>query len=72
VAAGWALDLFRGVQARPYADLEVAVPADRFAEVAACFDDCDFFIVHDGEIPRSIPIRRRQRIDRWTGPHLFP
>lgn len=50
VAAGWALDLFRGVQTRPHADLEIAVSADRFAEVAACFDDCDFFVVHNGEV----------------------
>lgn len=33
VAAGWALDLFRGRQTREHGDIEVAVPAARFAEV---------------------------------------
>ena len=29
VAAGWALDLFRGGQTREHEDLEIAVPAGR-------------------------------------------
>lgn len=33
VAAGWALDLFRGEKSREHEDLEIAVPAGRFAEV---------------------------------------
>jgi len=33
VAAGWALDLFRGEQSRPHGDLEIAVPAARFPEL---------------------------------------
>ncbi|GIG66338.1 nucleotidyltransferase domain-containing protein [Phytomonospora endophytica] len=33
VAAGWALDLFRGGKTREHEDLEIAVPAGRFAEV---------------------------------------
>ncbi|MET9224362.1 hypothetical protein [Lentzea sp. NPDC003310] len=33
VAAGWALDLFRGEQTRPHGDLEIAVPAAGFAEI---------------------------------------
>ncbi|BBH69873.1 hypothetical protein ACTI_65580 [Actinoplanes sp. OR16] len=28
VAAGWALDLFRGRQTRPHGDIEIAIPAD--------------------------------------------
>jgi hypothetical protein len=50
VAAGWALDLFRGVQTRPHADVEIAVPAAGFERVAACFDDCDFYVAHDGAV----------------------
>jgi hypothetical protein len=50
VAAGWALDLFRGVQTRPHADVEIAVPAAGFDRVAACFDDCDFYVAHDGAV----------------------
>ena len=33
VAAGWALDLFRGRQTRQHADIEIAIPAARFPEV---------------------------------------
>ena len=38
VAAGWALDLFRGrgtrrAQSRPHGDLEIAIPADAFPEI---------------------------------------
>ncbi|MCW8375445.1 nucleotidyltransferase domain-containing protein [Streptomyces justiciae] len=33
VAAGWALDLFRGEQSRPHGDLEIAVPTARFPEL---------------------------------------
>ncbi|MFJ2738492.1 nucleotidyltransferase domain-containing protein [Streptomyces sp. NPDC087440] len=43
VAAGWALDLFRGGQTRVHADLEIAVPAAGSSEVRACFPElvCD-------------------------------
>ncbi|MGA5819921.1 nucleotidyltransferase domain-containing protein [Kitasatospora sp. NPDC094028] len=43
VAAGWALDLFRGGQSRPHGDLEIAVPAAGFREVRDCFPEyvCD-------------------------------
>jgi hypothetical protein len=37
VAAGWALDLFRGTQSRHHDDIEIAVPAGRFAEIRDCF-----------------------------------
>ncbi|MFE2377447.1 nucleotidyltransferase domain-containing protein [Streptomyces sp. NPDC059398] len=33
VAAGWALDLFRGEQSREHDDIEIAVPAGRFPEI---------------------------------------
>ncbi|WP_406140509.1 nucleotidyltransferase domain-containing protein [Streptomyces sp. NBC_01089] len=33
VAAGWALDLFRGEQSREHDDIEIAVPAARFPEI---------------------------------------
>jgi hypothetical protein len=50
VAAGWALDLFRGTQSRAHGDLEIAVPASRFAEIAVRFADCEFFVAHDGKV----------------------
>ena len=37
VAAGWALDLFRGRQTRRHGDLEIAIPAARFAEISDRF-----------------------------------
>ncbi|MFF4693813.1 nucleotidyltransferase domain-containing protein [Streptomyces sp. NPDC001307] len=33
VAAGWALDLFRGTQTRAHGDIEIAIPAASFPEV---------------------------------------
>lgn len=50
VAGGWALDLFRGAQSRPHEDLEIAIPAARFADVAALFGDCDFFVPCDDRL----------------------
>ncbi|MFH9552926.1 nucleotidyltransferase domain-containing protein [Streptomyces sp. NPDC017435] len=43
VAAGWALDLFRGEQSRPHGDLEIAVPAAGFPEIRDRFPEyaCD-------------------------------
>ena len=39
VAAGWALDLFRGVQTREHGDIEIATPAAHFPEVCDRFPD---------------------------------
>jgi hypothetical protein len=50
VAAGWAVDLFRGGQTRAHEDLEIAVPADRFDLVAARFPDCDFYVPRAGNL----------------------
>lgn len=50
VVAGWALDLFRSEQTRPHGDLEIAVPARGFTEVAVRFGDCDFYVAHDGKV----------------------
>lgn len=50
VAGGWALDLFRGGQAREHGDLEIAVPADRFADVARRFPDCEFHVAGGGQV----------------------
>jgi hypothetical protein len=45
VAAGWALDLFRGGQTREHEDLEIAVPAGRFGAVRAALSDYDIDVV---------------------------
>jgi hypothetical protein len=44
VAAGWALDLFRGEQTREHEDLEVAIPntAEAFGQVRAALADYEF------------------------------
>lgn len=83
VAAGWALDLFRGGQTRPHSDVEIAVPAAAFESVAARFDDCDFYVAHDGAVmPATVDAMRvghqtwawdtaagRWRFDVFREPH---
>ncbi|MGY5010868.1 nucleotidyltransferase domain-containing protein [Streptomyces sp. 900105755] len=50
VAAGWALDLFRGEQSRPHGDLEIAVPVAGFAEVRDRFPEYVFDAVGSGRV----------------------
>jgi broad specificity phosphatase PhoE len=45
VAAGWAIDLFLGEQRREHGDLELAVPAARFHEVAAALGALEIFVM---------------------------
>src|SRR6478735_6915476 len=45
VAAGWAIDLFLGYERREHEDLEVAVPAVRFAEIEAALPDLELHVV---------------------------
>jgi Aminoglycoside-2''-adenylyltransferase len=44
VAAGWALDLFRGRQTREHEDLEIAVAHERFAELLPLLADLEVFV----------------------------
>jgi hypothetical protein len=53
VAAGWALDLFRGRQSRPHGDLEIAVPAAGFGEVRDRFPEFVFDAVGSGRVWES-------------------
>lgn len=48
VAAGWALDLFAGGLGREHSDLEIAVPRDRFPEIAAALPGYEWDVVGDG------------------------
>jgi hypothetical protein len=50
VAAGWALDLFRGAQTREHGDIEIAIPAASFPEVRDRFPAYVFDAVGDGRI----------------------
>jgi hypothetical protein len=50
VAAGWALDLFRGTQTRPHGDIEIGIPAASFPEVRSRFPGYIFDAVASGRI----------------------
>ncbi|RJQ81771.1 hypothetical protein D5S17_04145 [Pseudonocardiaceae bacterium YIM PH 21723] len=50
VAAGWALDLFRGTQTREHGDIEIAIPAAHFPEVSSRFPGYAFDAVSSGRI----------------------
>lgn len=50
VAAGWALDLFRGGQTREHGDIEIAIPAVAFPEVRDRFPGYVFDAVSSGRI----------------------
>jgi hypothetical protein len=50
VAAGWALDLFRGMQTREHSDTEIAIPAASFPEVRKRFPGYIFDAVSSGRI----------------------
>ncbi|MFI7322755.1 nucleotidyltransferase domain-containing protein [Streptomyces venezuelae] len=50
VAAGWALDLFRGTQTREHGDIEIAVPAAEFPKIRGRFPGYVFDAVGSGRI----------------------
>jgi hypothetical protein len=53
VAAGWALDLFRGKQTREHGDIEIAIPAADFPEVRDRFPGYAVDAVGNGRIWRN-------------------
>lgn len=50
VAAGWALDLFRGEQSRLHDDLEIAVPSAGFPDIRTRFSEFAFDAVGSGRV----------------------
>ena len=44
VAAGWAIDLFLGEESREHEDLEIAVPRERFPEIAERLAGFELFV----------------------------
>lgn len=50
IAAGWALDLFRGEQTREHEDTEVGLPgtAEAFGQVLAALAGCEFEVAGSG------------------------
>jgi hypothetical protein len=77
VAAGWALDLFRGGQTRQHGDIEIAVPAANFAEIRDRFPEYAFDTVSSGWIweeasPRVLNATHQTWLrDRATGNYLL-
>lgn len=66
VAGGWAIDLFHGVPTREHEDTEIAVPAERFDEVATRFPECDFYVAGGGrQVPLS-PEALRAHHQTWA------
>ena len=45
VAAGWAIELFLGGQRREHEDIEIAVPRDRFDEVAGALAGLELYVI---------------------------
>jgi len=45
VAAGWGIDLVLGGNHRRHEDLEIAVPSERFAEIAAALDGLEICVI---------------------------
>ncbi len=50
IAAGWALDLFRGQETREHEDLEVTVPASQFDRLRDGFPGHDWHVVGAGQV----------------------
>lgn len=71
VAAGWALDLFLGRTTRAHGDLEIAIPAGSFAEVAPRFDDFEFFVPRSGLLFGLSDPQLRERALDPTGVDAF-
>jgi hypothetical protein len=80
VAAGWAIDLFLGGANREHEDLEIAVPRERFGEVAEALADYELYVPgRDGENYVAWPLAeagerletrhqtwvREPAVDRW-------
>jgi uncharacterized protein CbrC (UPF0167 family) len=77
VAAGWALDLFRGAQTREHGDIEIAIPAATFPEVRDRFPGYAFDAVSSGRIweeasPDALAATHQTWLrDRATGNYLL-
>lgn len=83
VAAGWALELFTEAAAREHEDLEIAVPAARFDEIAAALPGFEWDVAGDGRVwpfPEQAaahfqtwlrePASGHYRIDVFREPHV--
>jgi hypothetical protein len=66
VAAGWAIDLFLGEERRPHDDIEVAVPHDRFEEIARALHGFEFFVVGSGLAHPLSPAAIDQHHQTWV------
>jgi hypothetical protein len=77
VAAGWALDLFRGTRTREHGDIEIAIPAASFPETRDRFPGYAFDAVSSGRIweeasPEVLAATHQTWLrDRATGNYLL-
>jgi hypothetical protein len=77
VAAGWALDLFRGTQTREHGDIEIAIPAATFPAVRDRFPGFAFDAVSSGRVweeasPDVLAATHQTWLrDRATGDYLL-
>jgi hypothetical protein len=77
VAAGWALDLFRGSRTREHGDIEIAIPAAAFPEIRDRFPGYAFDAVGSGRIweeasPEVLATTHQTWLrDRATGDYLL-
>jgi hypothetical protein len=68
VAAGWAIDLFLGGKRREHEDLEIAVPNDRFGEVADALGGYEIFVItgRGQAAPLAIAGATRETHQTWV------
>jgi hypothetical protein len=65
VAAGWAIELFLGTERREHEDLEIAVPRDRFDEVAEALNGFELFVAGDHRVT-PWPQRAGEHHQTWV------
>ena len=69
VAAGWAIDLFLGEERREHEDLEIAVPRERFSEIADTLAGFELFIPDSDLTDRRLVWPFAQAPDALDGHH---
>jgi hypothetical protein len=66
VAGGWAIDLHLGGRLREHEDTEIAVPAERFAEIAGRFPELAFFVAGSGRVVPATAAALAEHHQTWA------
>jgi hypothetical protein len=66
VAGGWAVDLHLGAPTREHEDLEIAMPRERFAEVAGRFPELAFYVAGGGQVVPATPAALDAKYQTWA------